>query len=94
MSPRYAAGAPEPVLFAAGITARRIADPFDIDPSLLAIINGAIKNGSAADLSGWQPGNAENSFANTHDDSVALEVSHQHPQLGGWCPGPTYHRAC
>ena len=71
--------------------AGRIADSFYIDLSLLAIINGAVKNGSAADLSGWRPDNAQNSFANTHVDSIVLEVSHQHPQLrpgartGVWC---------
>jgi len=73
------------------IWAGRIADAFYIDLSLLAIINGAIKNGSAVDLSGWRPDNAQNSFANTHVDSIVLEVSHQHPQLrpgartGTWC---------
>jgi hypothetical protein len=73
------------------IWAGRIADPFYIDLSLLAIINGAVKNGSPADLSGWRPDNAQNSFASTHVDSVVLEVSHQHPQLqpgartGVWC---------
>jgi len=73
------------------IWAGRIADSFYIDLSLLAIINGAVKNGSAVDLSGWRPDNAQNSFANTHVDSIVLEVSHQHPQLrpgartGVWC---------
>jgi hypothetical protein len=73
------------------IWAGRIADAFYIDLSLLAIINGAIKNGSAVDLSGWRPDNAQNSFAETHVDSIVLEVSHQHPQLrpgartGTWC---------
>jgi hypothetical protein len=73
------------------IWAGRITDSFYIDLSLLAIINGAVKNGSAADLSGWRPDHAQNSFANTHVDSIVLEVSHQHPQLrpgarvGVWC---------
>ena len=73
------------------IWAGRIADSFYIDLSLLAIINGAVKNGSAVDLSGWRPDNAQNSFANTHVDCIVLEVSHQHPQLrpgartGVWC---------
>jgi Domain of unknown function (DUF4331) len=73
------------------IWAGRIADSFYIDLSLLAIINGAVKNGSAVDLSGWQPGNAQNSFASTHVDSIVMEVSHQHPRLrrgthiGVWC---------
>jgi len=73
------------------IWAGRIADPFYIDLSLLAIINGAVKSGSAADLTGWQPDNAQNSFASTHVDSIVLEVSNEHPQLrpgartGVWC---------
>jgi Domain of unknown function (DUF4331) len=71
--------------------AGRIGDSFYIDLSLLAIINGAVKNGTAADLSGWQPENAQNSFADTTVDSIVLEVSHQHPRLppgariGVWC---------
>ena len=73
------------------VWAGRIADPFYIDLSLLAIVNGAVKNGSPADLSGWRPDNAQNSFASTHVDSIVLEVSHRHPQLragaraGVWC---------
>jgi hypothetical protein len=71
--------------------AGRIGDSFYIDLSLLAIVNGAVKNGTAADLSGWRPENAQNSFADTTVDSIVLEVSHQHPQLqpgahiGVWC---------
>jgi hypothetical protein len=71
--------------------AGRIGDSFYIDLSLLAIINGAVKNGTAPDLSGWRPENAQNSFADTTVDSIVLEVSHQHPQLqpgahiGVWC---------
>ena len=71
--------------------AGRIGDSFYIDLSLLAIVNGAVKNGTAADLSGWRPENAQNSFADTTVDSIVLEVSHQHPHLqpgahvGVWC---------
>jgi hypothetical protein len=71
--------------------AGRIGDSFYIDLSLLAIVNGAVKNGTAADLSGWRPENAQNSFADTTVDSIVLEVSHQYPQLqpgahiGVWC---------
>ena len=59
--------------------------------SLLAIINGAIAQGTAPDLSGWHPDNAQNSFANTMVDSIVLEISHGHPLLrpaartGVWC---------
>jgi len=49
--------------------------------SLLAIVNGAIAKGTAADLSGWQPGSAKNSFADTIVDSIVLEVPHTHPLL-------------
>ena len=50
-----------------------------------------MKNGTAVDLSGWRPENAQNSFAGTTVESIVLEVSHQHPQLrpgariGVWC---------
>ena len=68
-----------------------IADSFHIDLSLLGIINAAVRNGTAADLSAWRPENAKNSFANTTVESIVLEVSHQHPQMrpgartGVWC---------
>jgi hypothetical protein len=71
--------------------AGRIADSFYIDLSLLAKVNGAVKNGTAVDLSAWHPEDAKNSFANTTVESIVLEVTHQHPQLrpgariGVWC---------
>jgi hypothetical protein len=71
--------------------AGRIADSFYIDLSLLAKVNGPIKNGTAVDLSDWKPENAKNSFAGTTVESIVLEVPHQHPQLkpgariGVWC---------
>ncbi len=71
--------------------AGRIADPFYIDLSLLSKVNGAIKDGTAVDLSAWRPENAKNSFAGTKVESIVLEVSHRHPQLksgahiGVWC---------
>jgi hypothetical protein len=73
------------------IWAGRIADSFYIDLSLLAIINGAVAQGTAPDLSGWHPESAQNSFANTMVDSIVLEISHGHPLLrpgartGVWC---------
>jgi hypothetical protein len=73
------------------IWAGRIADPFYIDLSLLGIVNAAVKNGTAVDLSAWRPENARNSFADTTVESIVLEVPHQHPQLragariGAWC---------
>jgi hypothetical protein len=73
------------------IWAGRIADSFYIDLSLLGIVNAAVKNGTAVDLSGWHPQEARNSFADTTVESIVLEVPHQHPQLrpgariGVWC---------
>ncbi len=75
----------------ARLWAGRIADPFYIDLSLLAKVNGAVKNGTALDLSAWRPEDAKNSFAGTTVESIVLEVSHQHTQLkpgariGVWC---------
>ena len=65
----------------ARIWAGRIADSFYIDLSLLGIINGAVANETAVDLSPWHPGEARNSFAGTKVDSIVLEVSHSHPML-------------
>jgi hypothetical protein len=71
--------------------AGRIIDPFYIDLSLLARINGPVNSGAAIDLSSWNPESAKNSFAGTMVESIVLEVSHQHPQLkpgariGVWC---------
>ena len=73
------------------IWAGRIADSFYIDLSLLAIVNGAVAKGTAADLSGWCPQNAKNSFAGTTVESIVLEVPHSDPRLrpgariGVWC---------
>jgi hypothetical protein len=71
--------------------AGRIADPFYIDLSLLAKINGPVNSGTTIDLSEWRPEKAQNSFAGTKVESIVLEVSHRHPQLkpgahiGVWC---------
>ena len=75
----------------ARLWAGRIADSFYIDLSLLARVNEAVAKGTAPDLSGWRPEGAQNSFAGTFVESIVLEVSHQHPQLGPgartgvWC---------
>ncbi len=61
--------------------AGRIADSFYIDLSLLALIDAAIANGTAPDLSGWRPENAQNSFAGSLVYSIVLEVPHAHPRL-------------
>ncbi len=73
------------------IWAGRIADSFYIDLSLLAIVNGAVAKGTAADLTGWRPDGAQNSFAGTTVESIVLEVPHSDPLLrpgartGVWC---------
>ena len=75
----------------ARLWAGRIADPFYVDLSLLTKVNGAVRNGTAVDLSAWRPESAKNSFTGTTVESIVLEVSHQHPQLkpgartGVWC---------
>jgi Domain of unknown function (DUF4331) len=61
--------------------AGRIADSFYIDLSLLALVNAAVANGTAPDLSGWRPEAAQNSFAGSFVHSIVLEVSHAHPRL-------------
>lgn len=63
------------------VWAGRISDAFYLDLSLLSIVNGAVADGTAPDLSAWRPENAQNSFAGTTVDSIVLEISHQHPQL-------------
>jgi hypothetical protein len=75
----------------ARLWAGRIVDPFYIDLSLLAKVNGAVDNGTAVDLSSWCPEGAKNTFAGTMVESIVLEVSHEHSQLkpgariGVWC---------
>ncbi len=61
--------------------AGRVGDSFYIDLSLLDIVNGAVRKGTALDLSAWNPEDAKNSFADTTVDSIVLEVSHRHPRL-------------
>ena len=63
------------------VWAGRIGDAFYIDLSLLGIVNAAVRDGAAADLSAWRPENACNSFADTTVESIVLEVSHGQAQL-------------
>ena len=63
------------------IWAGRIADPVYIDLSLLSLVNAAVKNGTALDLSSWRPENAKNRFDGTTVETIVLEVSHQHPRV-------------
>ncbi len=66
--------------------AGRIGDSFYIDLSLLDLVNGAVRKGTALDLSEWHPENAKNSFDDTTVDSIVLEVSHRHPTLAPSTP--------
>jgi hypothetical protein len=61
--------------------AGKVSDSFYIDLSLLAIVNGAIAKGTAPDLAGWNPANAQNSFAGTTVRTIVLEIPHSHPLL-------------
>jgi hypothetical protein len=71
--------------------AGKVSDSFYIDLSLLAIVNGAVAKGTAPDLAGWNPENAQNSFAGTAVRTIVLEIPHAHPLLrpgaktGVWC---------
>jgi hypothetical protein len=71
--------------------AGKVSDSFYIDLSLLAIVNGAIATGSAPDLAGWNPQNAQNSFTGTTVRTIVLEIPHSDPLLqpgartGVWC---------
>lgn len=71
--------------------AGRIGDSFYIDLSLLGMVNAAVKDGIAVDLSRWRPEDAQNSFSGTTVESIVLEVSQQHPllpagaRIGVWC---------
>ncbi len=73
------------------IWAGRAVDSFYIDLSLLAIIDAAVAKGTAADLSGWRPEAAKNSFAGTTVESIVLEIPHTDARLrpgaraGVWC---------
>jgi hypothetical protein len=68
------------------IWAGRIADSFYIELSLLGIVNGAIKNGTAVDLSAWRPDEAKNSFADTTVESIVLEVFPSASTAKAWRP--------
>ncbi len=46
----------------------------------LTLVNGAVAQGTAPDLSGWRPQDARNSFAGTTVESIVLEVAHSQPR--------------
>jgi Domain of unknown function (DUF4331) len=63
------------------VWAGRTADSFYIDLSLLGLIDVAVAQGTAPDLSGWRPQDAKNSFAGSLVYSIVLEIPHAHPRL-------------
>ncbi|WP_415954454.1 hypothetical protein [Streptomyces sp. KLOTTS4A1] len=71
--------------------AGRVKDPFYMDLTLPAKINGAIGQGTAVDLSDWQPAKAGNTFAGTSVETIVLEVPDEGAVLtsgaeaGVWC---------
>jgi hypothetical protein len=56
--------------------AGHVKDSFYVDLSLLGIVNGAVADGTAVDLSGWRPDKAQNSFADSTVRTIVLEVPH------------------
>ncbi|MDH2415252.1 DUF4331 family protein [Nocardioides sp. CER19] len=71
--------------------AGRAEDSFYIDLSLLAKVNAAVADGTAIDLSDWDPAAAQNSFTGTTVNSIVLEIPHTDASLrpgtrvGVWC---------
>ncbi len=63
------------------VWAGRAADPFYFDLSLLEPISAAVTGGTAADLSEWQPEDAENTFGDTSVASIVLDVPHGYAGL-------------
>jgi Domain of unknown function (DUF4331) len=51
-----------------------VADPFSIDPTVLAAVGKAFSLGHAVELAGWQPVNAIDLFAGTSVNTIVLEV--------------------
>jgi hypothetical protein len=56
--------------------AGHVKDSFYVDLSLLGIVNGAVANGTAVDLSGWRPDQASNSFDGSTVRTIVIEVPH------------------
>jgi len=56
--------------------AGHVKDSFYVDLSLLSIVNGAVANGTAPELSAWRPDKAQNSFAGSTVRTIVLEVPH------------------
>ena len=70
------------------VWAGRAADPFFFDLSLLEPVSTSVREGSALDLSGWDPEKAENTFGGTTVASIVIEVPHgQHGLSAGATAG-------
>lgn len=54
--------------------AGRAADPFYIEPSVVTAVKNAVTQGTALDLSGFDPGSAHNLFAGTNVKAIVVEV--------------------
>ena len=66
--------------------AGHVKDSFYVDLSLLAIVNSAVANGTAVDLSAWRPDKAQNSFAGSTVRTIVLEVPHDDETLAPGTP--------
>jgi hypothetical protein len=66
----------EPVTTTAGVRiwAGKAGDPFWIEPDVLHAVGHAFQDGTAIDLSGWNPSQAKNLFAGHTVYSIVLEV--------------------
>lgn len=58
------------------VWAGRVVDPFFFDLSLLEPVSTSVREGSALDLSKWDPAKAENTFGGTSVASIVLEIPH------------------
>ncbi len=73
------------------IWAGRASDPFYAHIPIVSLVNTAIKDGTAVDLSEWDPKTAVNPFAGTTVEAIVLEVSHDYPrmwpgaEISSWC---------
>jgi len=66
--------------------AGHVNDSFYVDLSLLAIVNGAVADGTSVDLSSWHPDQAKNSFAGSTVRTIVLEVPHDDETLAPGTP--------
>lgn len=60
---------------------QRVQEAFHVDLDLLAVVNGAVGESTAVDLTSWNPRDARNSFAGTTVEAIVLEVPHGRDEL-------------